>query len=116
MKHARTDVNYAILTKRVKLQHEKKPVSNLKSMLSVDIEQTFMKFTEIFVPQEYFFTGKKTVVETISMAITDSSNVCCFDQCLINIFMKYTKAERCTDIVFKLTLYCLSVTVEGPNL
>ena len=29
MKHARTDANYAILTKRVKLQHEKKPVSSL---------------------------------------------------------------------------------------
>ena len=31
MKHARTDANYAILTKQVKLQPEKKPVSNLKS-------------------------------------------------------------------------------------
>ena len=31
MKHARTDANYAILTKQVKLQHEKKFVSNLKS-------------------------------------------------------------------------------------
>ena len=32
MKHARTDANYAILTKWVKMQHEKKPVSNLLSM------------------------------------------------------------------------------------
>ena len=40
MKHAKTDVNYATLIKRVKLQHEKKPVLNLKSMLSVDFEQT----------------------------------------------------------------------------
>ena len=52
MKHARADANYAILTKRVKLQHERKPVSNLLSMQSVRFEQTFMKFTEILVPQE----------------------------------------------------------------
>ena len=36
MKHARTDTNYP----------------NLISMHSVGFEQTFMKFTEIFVPQE----------------------------------------------------------------
>ena len=51
MKDASTDVNYAILTKRVKLQHEKKPVSNLKSMQSVGFEETFTIFTEIFIPQ-----------------------------------------------------------------
>ena len=32
MKHARTDANYAILTKLVKLHDEKKPISNLLSM------------------------------------------------------------------------------------
>ena len=47
MKHARADVNYAILTK-----HVKKPVPNLLSMQSVGLEQTFMKFIEIFVPQK----------------------------------------------------------------
>ena len=52
MTHARTDANYAILTKRVNLQHEKKPVSNLLSIQSVGFEQTFMKFIESFVPQE----------------------------------------------------------------
>ena len=52
MKHATIDANYAISTKRVKLQHEKKPVSNLLSMQIVASEQTFMKFIEIFVPQE----------------------------------------------------------------
>ena len=52
MKHARTDTNYAILTKWVKLQHEKIPVSNLLNMHSAGFEQTFMKFIEIFVPQE----------------------------------------------------------------
>ena len=52
MKHARTDANYAILTKQVKLRHEKKPVSNLISMQSVGFEQTYMKFIEIFVPQK----------------------------------------------------------------
>ena len=52
MKHAKTDVNYVILTKQVKLQHEKKPVSNLLSMQSVGFEQIFMKFIEISFPQE----------------------------------------------------------------
>ena len=51
MKHARTDGNYAILTKWVKLLHEKKPALNLLSMQSVGFEQTFMKFIEIFVSQ-----------------------------------------------------------------
>ena len=51
MKHARTDGSYAILTKWVKLLHEKKPVLNLLSMQSVGFEQTFMKFIEIFVSQ-----------------------------------------------------------------
>ena len=59
MKHARTDTNYDILTKQVKQQYEKKPVSNLLSIQSVGFEQLFVKFIEIFVPQEYFFTGKK---------------------------------------------------------
>ena len=60
---------------------------------------------------------KKTpVVETIFMVISDSSDVLCFDLYLINIFVKSTKAERCTNIMFKLKLYCLSVTVEDLNL
>ena len=46
MKDARTDANYAILTKLVKLQDEKKPVSNLLSVQSVGFEQTFMKFSD----------------------------------------------------------------------
>ena len=46
------DANYAILTKWVKLQQEKKPESNLFSMQSVGFEQTFMKFIEIFIKQE----------------------------------------------------------------
>ena len=52
MKHSRTDVNYAIITKWTKQQHEKKPVLNLLSMQSVGFEQTFMKFIEIFILQE----------------------------------------------------------------
>ena len=32
-----------------------------------------------------------------------------------NIFVKSTKAERCTDVMFKQTL-CLSVTVKDLNL
>ena len=116
MKRARADANYAILTKQVKLQHEQKPVLNLLSMQSVGLEETFMKFIEIFVPQESFLYRRKTVVETISVTITDSSNVRCLDLYLINAFTKSAKAERCTDTTFKLTLYCLSVTVEDLNL
>ena len=36
--------NYAILTKRVKVLDKKKPISNLKSMQSVGLEQPFTKF------------------------------------------------------------------------
>ena len=50
------------------------------------------------------------------MAINDSSDVLCFDLYLTNIFAKSMKAERCTDVVFKLTLNCLFVTVEDLNL
>ena len=50
MKHARTGTNYAILTKQVKVQHEKKPVLNLKSMQIVGFEQTYTKFVEAFFP------------------------------------------------------------------
>ena len=55
-------------------------------------------------------------METLSVAINDSSYVLCFHLYLINIFTKSTKAERCTGIMFKLTLYCISVTVEDLNL
>ena len=56
-----------------------------------------------------FFMRKKNIVETILVAIVDSSDVRCFDLYL-NIFMKYTKAERCTNIKFKLTLKRLSTS------
>ena len=55
-------------------------------------------------------------METISVAINDSSGVLSFDLYLTNIFTKSTKAERCIEVKFKLTLYCLSVTVEDLNL
>ena len=44
MEHARADANYAILTKLVKLQDEKKPVRIYLSMQIEGFEQTFMKF------------------------------------------------------------------------
>ena len=81
-KNASTSTNYVILTKRVKVQHDMKPLSNVKSMQIADSEQTSTKFIEIFVP---------------------------------NIFVKSTKAERCTYVMFKQTL-CLSVTVKDLNL
>ena len=103
MKHARADASYIILIKWVKLQHEKKPVSNLLSIQSIGIEQTFMKFWIIYLQG-------KTVVEIMSVAITDSSNVWCLDLCLINTFAKSTKAERCKHYIQAYTLlficYC----------
>ena len=55
-------------------------------------------------------------METISVAVNDSSDVLCFDHFLINTLEKSMKTERCTDVMFKLTLYCLCVTVEDLNL
>ena len=80
MKHTRTDANYPILTKQVKLQHKNKPVLNLQSTKGVDFEQTFMKFTVIF-SKIISFLEKKTIVETILVAITDSS-ICVVLTCI----------------------------------
>ena len=55
-------------------------------------------------------------VETISVVISDSSDMLYFDLYLIYVFDKSTKAERCADIMFKLTLHCLSCAVEGLSL
>ena len=57
-----------------------------------------------------------SIVQTMSVVINDSSDVLCFDLYLINTTAKFTKEERCTDLTFKLTLYCSSVTVEDLNL
>ena len=87
-----------------KLQHEKKPESNLKRMQSVVLEQATAKFILIFI------------VGTISVTINDSCGVLCFNLYLINIFGNPTKAQRCTYVIFKLTPYCLSVTDADLNL
>ena len=55
-------------------------------------------------------------METISVAINDSSDMLCFVLYQINISEKSTKAERCTDVMIKLTLCYLSGTVEDLNL
>ena len=55
-------------------------------------------------------------METISVAMTGSSDMHCLGLYLTNIFTKSRKAERCTDVMFKLAFYCLSVTVEDLNL
>ena len=55
-------------------------------------------------------------METISVAITGSSDMFCFDLYLIITFAKSRKEERCTDVMFKLAFHCLSVTVENLNL
>ena len=62
------------------------------------------------------FIGKETEVETILVAINDISDVLCFDLYKINKFAKSKKAERCRDVIFKLTLCCLEVTVDDLNL
>ena len=54
-------------------------------------------------------------METISVAITGSSDMRYLDLYLINIFTKSRKAERCTDVKFKLAFYCLSITVKDLN-
>ena len=59
MKYETIDAKYTILTKQVKLEHEKKPVSNLLSM-SVCLQQTFMKCIEFSFRKNNFFTGKKS--------------------------------------------------------
>ena len=75
-------------------------------MQIVGFEQTSAKFIEIFVRKNNYVIGNKLVVETISLAINDSSDVLFFDLYLINIFAKSAKAERYKDVMFKLTLYC----------
>ena len=54
-------------------------------MQNIGFEQTTTKFMESFVAKEYFFLGK-AVMETISVAITGSSNMHCLDIYLTNIF------------------------------
>ena len=114
-KHASTGTNYAILTKQIKVQHETcikfKSYAHDK-VLSKHLEN-LMRFS---FRKNDFLIGKKIMVETISVAISDSCDVLCFDLYLINIFTKSTKAEGYTDVMFKLTLYCLSVTVGDLNL
>ena len=55
-------------------------------------------------------------METISVAMTGSSDMHCLDLYLTNIFTKSRKADRCTDVMFELAFYCLSVTAEDLNL
>ena len=59
MERTKTDKNYAILTKQVKLQHEKKPVSNLKSMQKVGFTQTLQNLLRFLFHKKNFFTRKK---------------------------------------------------------
>ena len=60
-------------------------------------------------------------METISVAINDSSDVLCSDLYLIKIFAKSTNTERCIKTkgeseTLKVKLYRLSVTVADLNL
>ena len=93
-----------LLTKHVRVQNEKKPVSIFESMQIVRIKQTSTKFLE---------KKMKKIVKNLLWKLSHWLSVIllmCFDLYLINIFVKSTNAERCSDIMFKLTLYCLFVT------
>ena len=72
--------NYATLTKRVKLQHEKKPAPNLKSTQSKALSKYLWHVLKFLFHKNNFFVGDKIVLETSSVAITDTSSVHCFDQ------------------------------------
>ena len=80
------------------------------------LNKNLQNLLRFLLSKNNFFKGKKTVMETISVAITGSSDARCFDLYLINIFKKSKKAERCIDVMFKVAFYCLSVTVEDLNL
>ena len=113
MKHASTGTNYAILTKQVKVQNEKKFVLKyVECRFWANIYKIYLRFS---FHKNNFFIGQKAAVETILVAINDSSDVLCFILYLINIFEKSMKVERCTDVMFKLILYYLSGTVEDLN-
>ena len=74
--------NYGTLTKWVKLQHEKKPVSNLKSMQSEISSKYLRNVLRFLFHKNDFFIGNKILVETSSVIITDTSTMHCFDQYL----------------------------------
>ena len=70
-------------------------------MQIVGFKQTYLLI--FLCHKNNFVIGKKIVVETILVAISDSCEVLCFD---LYTIMKSTEAERCTEVMFKLTLYC----------
>ena len=72
--------NYEALTNPVKLQHEKKPVSNLKRMQSKALSKYLWNVLRFSFHKNNFFVGNKIVLETSSVAITNISCVHCFDQ------------------------------------
>ena len=77
--------NYATLTKLLKLKHEKKPVSNLKSMQGQALRKYLWNVLRFSFHKNNLFAGNKIVLETSSVAITDISSVHCFGQ-LSNIW------------------------------
>ena len=77
------------LTKWVKVQHEKKPALSFKSMQNVVFEQRTI-LLRFWFHKSNFFKGKKTVVETLSVAINDSFDVLYFNLYLINKLGRYT--------------------------
>ena len=88
----------------------------MKRIQSVGFEQSTKNLLRFSFRKNNFSIGKKDVVETTSKAINNSSDLLCFDLCLMNIFEKSSKAERWRDVLFKVTLYCFSVTAKDLNL
>ena len=110
-KHVSTGKNYAILNKRVKVKHEKKFASNLKKyaecMFWANICKIYWDFCSIRIVSLQEKNHSGTMI-----AINDSSDVLCFYLYLINISEKSMKVGSFTDVMFKLTLYCLAGSVE----
>ena len=71
--------NYATLTKRVSLQHEKKLVSNLKRMQSKALSKYLRHVLRFSFYKHNLFLGNKIVLKTSSVAITDTSIVDLFN-------------------------------------
>ena len=77
-------------------------------MQCIGFQQTSTKFMEIFVPYECFLYRKQNSGNNPSGHLTDSSDMCCSNLYLINIFTKSTKEMH--------RRYVQSLTVEDLNL
>ena len=104
-KHTSTCTIYAIFTGS-NYNMRRNLYQILKIMQIVGFEQTLQNLLRFSFRKNNFCIGKKTIVEFISVAVNDSSDVLCFYLCLINLLAKSMKTERCTAVMFKLLFIC----------